>query len=483
MGLAPARSLRRTAAFVAVVATASLLAPASARAAAPVSTPTITSPADSATITSSPLTVIADSDAGFVQFDIGSIPADSDFVEVVAGEATGSLSVLGLDGPVEITAADCDVDQMCNVDLDTVEVDVNIPAPKIDSPEDRDFVRNGVDVNALAPGGSLQYFLDNGKLGDPVTAPFDRRVSLEGELQGRHVIKVQQCNTSGLVCDGNTYSVVVFKDTKAPRWTDVKASSKTVFPINDNYKDSTRLSARLSEDVSRASIEIRKSGGPVVRTINLGRESSGSVSANWNGRKANGDLVASGRYTFRFIGKDKSGLTGKSGTKRLQVSDKRLVKQRMTKVVSAKGSFVANASGSCSGLYTLEYPQSRYGWAKGIGYYSRSECNGSRSDDLAFGFHRTAAPKAVRYGALRIDTYGGGAFRKAGPGRIALYKQNDNVGAVRKIDARLGWHAGPSVNATSYLRGGKFLWGFGTSNGNWYDVKEFRVSISYSVLR
>jgi hypothetical protein len=427
------------------------------------------------------LSVSATSAAASVQFDLGAGPIDSDTPAVVAGVADGSLELFGVKGTVTIMATDCN--PTCDGSTDSVVVSVDLPKPSITSPKARDYVRSGVDVKAAAPGGTLRYSLDGNPLGSAVPAPFDRRVSLSGVGEGAHTISVQQCNSAGTYCNGYRDSVTVIKDTKAPRRSNVTASSKTVFPVNDNYKDSTRLSARVNEDLAKAKVEIRKAGGPVVRTFNLGRESAGLMGVTWNGRKTNGDMAPKGRYTYRFIGTDRSGLTGKSDSKRLTVSDKRLVRKTVTKTVSAKGSIRVNASGACSGVYKLDYPQSRYGWKSGAGYYSRSKCNGSATDDTAVGVHRIDAPGGVRHYSVRIDVYGGGAFRHAGPGILAYMKKSGSLAAGRIISAGLGWHAGRTVNSNAYLKSGKMTWAFGTVRGNWFDVKEFRLTFKVGVLR
>ncbi len=122
-------------------------------------------------------------------------------------------------------------------------------------------------------------------------------------------------------------------------------------------------------------------------------------------------------------------------------------------------------------------------WRLGAGYYSQATCNGTRADDLTLGFHRAGVINAIRYGTLRIDTYGGGAARRSGPGVMVMYKSDLTAGAYRQLSARLGWHAGPSVNMSKYVKGGKVRWGLATVGGNWFDVKEYRVAYTYFVLR
>ncbi|MFL6179292.1 MAG: hypothetical protein ACJ74E_05515, partial [Actinomycetes bacterium] len=91
--------------------------------------PTITAPLDSAIITTSPLTVTADSPATFVRFELGVGPIDSDTPSVTAGVASGSLEVYGVNGLVTITAADCAAGPTCGAAGDSVQVDVNLPTP------------------------------------------------------------------------------------------------------------------------------------------------------------------------------------------------------------------------------------------------------------------------------------------------------------------------------------------------------------------
>jgi flagellar hook assembly protein FlgD len=474
--------LRRLSVVVTTTLCGAILTPTVAMAGAPVS-PTISDPTDFTVVTDSPVSVTATTAvaAQAIRFELGSGPIDSDQVATDGGVATGALEVYGVKGLVTITAIDCN--PTCATPGDTVQIDVDLPKPTISWPKSNQYVHDAVDVRAAAPGGSLQYSLDGVPLGNPVTSPFDRKVSLRDASEGQHTITVQQCNTAGDHCAGATKSVTIIKDTHAPRWSIVSASNKTVFPVRDHYKDSTHLSARVSEKLTKAVVEIRALGGRVVRTLNLGREDAGWVGANWNGRTAGGAIVPKGRYTFRFIGTDRSGLIGKSDAKRLVVSDKQLVGKTVTKTVSALGSGYANISGGCSGVYSLDYRGSKYGWRTGLGYYSRTKCDGSRSEDLALALHRTAAPKAVRYGSLRIDTYGGGAFRHAGPGIIAYVTSDGDVEAGGPVAKSLGWHAGPSVNANKYLKKGRVNWAFGANRGNWYDVKEFRLTFRIQVLR
>jgi hypothetical protein len=465
--------LRRGSVVLSAALAGAVLAPVTAWAGAPAS-PTITAPAASAVITDSPLAVTASSAATSVQFDLGAGPIDSDTQPVVTNVATGSLEVLGVKGTVTITATDCT--PTCNGTTDTVDVTVNLPKPSITSPQAKDYVRNSVDVKASAPGGTLQYSVDGNPVGLPVTAPFDKRVSLSGTLEGQHTLSVQQCNIAGDYCHGKQDSVTVIKDTKPPRWTNVRASNKTVFPVKDNYKDSTRLSARVSENLGRAKVEIRKAGGPVVRTFNLGREDNGSISVTWNGRRANGDMVPKGRYTYRFIGTDRAGLTGKSDAKRLTVSDKRLVKKHVSKTVSAWGSKSGQFAGSCSSIVRVG--------SGGVGLRSNSKRNGcTGKPSLALTVHKLHIGKAFKLGSAKISAYGGKTSSRPGRALMFAYSKAGDAVSLTRLGGPTKWRTCKSFRLDGMLIRGNLYWATYTANGYWYDVDKFKVTYTATYLR
>lgn len=469
------------------LATAAALVPATAFAVGPESTPGITAPSDGAVLTDPDVTVSATSAAYGVRFVIDGrtgAAAYDQLVTVSGGSASAQFSLLGLSGPTQVTAMDCDDQGVCDTGgASSVSVDVELDDPVITSPTNDEVVGTSVNVSVDAPGPSVEFFLDGSSVGQDATAPIEKNVSLSAVNDGTHTISVRQCNVAGTVCNGGEASVDVVKDTRGPRWTDVSTSRRTFYPARDHYKDSTVLSARASERVTGAKVEIRKAGGPLVRTLPLGRVDAGKVRTTWNGRKSNGDVAPRGRYQFRFVGTDANGIAGESRNKSVLVSDKRLVSQTVTRTVSAKGSFVTNGSGACSGVYRLDYPQRRYDWPHGAGYYSQSKCVGGGDADVAIALHRAAVPKAIRYGTMRIDTYGAGAFRNPGPGAIVYVKANNTAGAGRVTSASLGWHRGPSADGDKYVRSGRVSWVFGTASGNWFDVKEYRITLRVMVLR
>ncbi len=477
-------SLRRWSVVLAVALSAALIVPATALAGgAPGTVPTITSPANASTITASPLTVTATSTATQVRFtlDAGGVLV-AQTVSVSAGTATADLQVYGLAGIATLSAADC-LTGACNLTEDSIGVTIDLPAPMITAPTKNRVVGNSVTVKATAPGGSLQFLLDGNAVDTDLSAPFEKTLSLDGKSQGDHTIKVKQCDLAGTICQGATDTRTVIKDTQGPKFYDLSTSQRTVFPAKDNYKDTTKLAARVSEESLETKIEIRKAGGPLVRTLKLGRVDQGRVSSTWNGRKSNGNIVPAGKYLFRFVGTDVNGVTGKSNDKAVNVSDKKLERRQVTKTVTALGSIGANGSGQCSDVFRLNYKKARFDWPKGLGYYSNAYCSNGASDSVALGVHVAGLNNATRYGSFSLEAYGAGAFRHAGPAAMLTIKSNDGIGAKKRLGTSAGWYGVKGLDVDKYLKKGKLRWAVGTTNGNWYDVKEFRIAYTYFVLR
>jgi hypothetical protein len=335
-------------------------------------------------------------------------------------------------------------------------------------------------------GGALRFFVDGSPAGKVVgsTSKLAKQISLVGRADGDHVLSVQQCNADGSICAGGTDQVSVIKDTRGPRWSDLSTSNRTVFPVKDRYQDTTVLSARVGERSRETRIEIRRAGGPIVRTLTLGRVDAGKVRATWNGRKSNGDIVPDGKYTFRFVGTDTHGIVGKSEDRAVYVSDKRLVKKTVNKTVSALKSGLKDYSGECSDVVAIRLLQG-YGrdWPAGLQWRSNVQRSCSGDAGVALSAHVARAERAIRYGSVRISAYGGASLSRGGPAKIIYIQRNETLGARQTLGTGLGWHNGDRVKLKSYLIGSRLLWFVGTANGNWYDIKEFKISYTVWVLR
>jgi FlgD Ig-like domain/Bacterial Ig domain len=482
--------VRGAALALALVMAGAILTPVAAWAVVPSTVPEITAPTDAATVTDTSLTVTATSTAPQVRFVFDDRAGDPDFdktVAVAGGVATTTFATTGSSGTVTVIAFDCDETAVCNTaDSDGVSVTVDLSALVITAPSDNDVVQSSVTVQVQAPGAAVRFFVDGDPRGLDAEAPFRKEISLGALGDGSHTISVSQCSSSGDYCDGAEDSVVVLKDTKGPQWSDLNTSNKTVFPVNDNYKDSTVLSARVGETSSSTKVEIRKAGGPLVRTISLGRVDAGKVRATWNGRKSNGDLAAKGKYLFRFVGTDRNGVVGRSGDKVVYVSDKKLVKKTVTKTVSALSSGLGDSSGDCSRVVAMR-ALNGYGrqWKGGLQWQSNYSRNCSGGASVALSAHVVGTDNAIRYGTFQVSAYGGAALTRGGAAKILYVKKNQTWGARQGLSTSLGWHAGDRVKMDPYLigKGGKLVWAVATLNGNWYDIKEFKISYTVTVLR
>lgn len=469
----------RAALTLALSSTVAILSPVAALADTPTSVPTITSPIDGATVTNQTLTVSATSQAPSVLFALGG--SYSDIVPVSGGSATTQFPLLGFSGVTTVEAYDCDTpvdgNLDCNVaDFDAVSVTIDLTDPVITSPPDNKVVGSSVTVSVDAPAPGIRFFLDGSPVGSVLSAPLTKDVSLSGVNDGTHTITVEQCNANGTLCRGDTDSVHVIKDTKGPRFTDVDSSLGTVFPIKDNYKDAVKLSARVAEKSLETKVEIRKAGGPLVRTLNLGREDAGRLSVSWNGRKSNGDVVPKGKYLFRFVGTDVNGVVGKSGDKVVYVSGKKLVKKTVTKTVSAWGSKISKYAGACSSVVKVG------SGTVGLRSNSKDNCTGDAA--IAATQHAIKIGKAKRYGNLKISVYGEGVTKDAPTAIMYNVRKNGEAGGVTRIGGSKGWTAGDSVDLEKYLfDGGYVSWVILTGGGNSYNAIKFKVQYTVTVLQ
>ncbi|MEO8106979.1 MAG: hypothetical protein ABI720_06630, partial [Actinomycetes bacterium] len=146
--------LRRTAIVVAVATAVAVMAPIAATAGV-ATTPTITAPADGATVVSSPMLVSADSGAAFVRFVVlGQVERT---VAVSGGSAVTEIPVTGLSGGASLDAYDCDSSVSCAATPASINVLVDLNDPVIIAPERNNVVGNSVAVKArTVSGGALR---------------------------------------------------------------------------------------------------------------------------------------------------------------------------------------------------------------------------------------------------------------------------------------------------------------------------------------
>lgn len=270
-------------------------------------------------------------------------------------------------------------------------------------------------------------------------------------------------------------------DASAPVVTSARASASTIFPVADGYRDSVAIETRASDDSTiDVTHEIRDAGGALVRTLGPVVLYDSDVQT-WDGRDATGRIVPSGRYTVTTLVSDAFDRVTAAAPFTITVSTKRLVQRTFTRTVTAKESLVAKSVGRCS---TLKMPSAR-GWRGSMGLYTGTRCKGSIKATLVSTAHALRVPAALRYGSIRVTAYGGAA--KAEPRSLAYLTYlhpKDGWGADTQMSTRLGDHAGTTVRAGDYLfKDGTFEWGAYTADGARYDIKNFIVRMTYSVLQ
>jgi flagellar hook assembly protein FlgD len=175
---------------------------------APVTVPTITAPADTATVAGD-VPVTATSTAASVQFYVDGIALGTP-VAVDTGTASTTWSTWGTaNGAHTLTAADCSgVD--CNVTVSTpVGVTLTNTDPAVTAPADGADTDASPTITADAPGGGVAFFLDGTQVGFDGTAPYSFDVA--GPLTlGDHTASVTECDAADTVCAGPVAPTVTF---------------------------------------------------------------------------------------------------------------------------------------------------------------------------------------------------------------------------------------------------------------------------------
>jgi flagellar hook assembly protein FlgD len=273
-------------------------------------------------------------------------------------------------------------------------------------------------------------------------------------------------------------------DLAKPRATSPTARPHTFYPVRDHYLDHARISSRLSEPLDSLRWQILNGSGHTVRTLSQGRDLKGRVHVTWNGRDAGHRVVASGSYRIRLVMRDVAGNAGQSKWGSVQVSGKHLEKHSFSTSMAPHKNTVGTAIGACSEVL---YP-ARSNWPDSYTYASNYHVcfDPTTKQDLAFTRHVVKVPGAARYGQVRVDAYG----QRTVPGfpdhGFLFYetKTKDITSHGGTLAPGLGWHKGDRIGAEGFVNSHhQFHWWAGTAGGAYYDIKSFRVTLSYFLLR
>jgi hypothetical protein len=254
-------------------------------------------------------------------------------------------------------------------------------------------------------------------------------------------------------------------------------SAPTLFPERDGYLDSIDLVGRL-RGAQTSKLQIVSPTGSVVA------QWPGNERLGWKGNDEHGGRIPAGSYAVRLVGVDLVGNQA-SVSRPLVISDKQLVDRTWTRTFSATDTIASTWIGSCS---TLRRPAS-HGWAESFGLYSQTTCRRPAQSAVVV-YSGVWLPRSTggAYGNLSISMYGGAARgRSSAYVVLGLRRADDDSFQNRaQFAGGLGWHRMRSTNATPFVRddGRPFvIWQTGLSEGSRYDVRSYRLSLTYFVLR
>jgi subtilisin family serine protease len=286
---------------------------------------------------------------------------------------------------------------------------------------------------------------------------------------------------------GRAYGILMI-DLKKPVLGLGTAAPRTVYPIVDGYADSTDLGAKTNEQLAAWWITVYNSKGTRVRTL-TGGPGTYRASARWNGRSTSGALVAPGAYTFTVLVEDLAGNRSLTPAVPITVSGKKLVLRTASRKLSADGAArLFYYDRTCTVIYSNARPGV---WpSSSLEYVSRKSTSACPKGPKYYAIteNRFTLPTAIKYSTFKISTYGGGSIDGTGHrDDVAeldyLLRDGDSIGRTITLSAPTTTHTGPTVRAAEYLVNGREArWLSGTSNGNWYDIRDFTITWSYYVL-
>lgn len=265
-------------------------------------------------------------------------------------------------------------------------------------------------------------------------------------------------------------------------------SIPTIFnPVVDGYRDVLRYTVTPNEHMGSVEAQVFGPTGaewtwPAAMVAGAGE----AVAFDWDGRSAfNGSLAPEGTYTVRISLLDAAGNTS-TINRFVTLDHARLQTRTFRRTVSAAGSTVDKHVGRCS---VLRRPSLR-GWAGSLGYYSNKRCRAGSAASQVTTVNGLLVPKAFqgKYKTLSISTYGGAArgYPRSGLGFGILRASDDSLVGLRRLGPALGAHSGGSFAASGLVHGKSttpaVFWAAGTGGGQRYDVKNFTVTLTYTVL-
>ena len=288
-------------------------------------------------------------------------------------------------------------------------------------------------------------------------------------MSGTYVVHVDAVGGPPDTLTG-TAARTVRVDVVRPKVTSVATTYGTLYPHHDGYRDSTILSARVSE-ASSVIVKVTKPSGGTVWSGHVTRSSAGTAKLTWRGTSSAGHALPAGRYHFRFTVTDAAGNVTRGPTKAITVSTKKAVKRSWVKTVTARsasgGGYQRTDASSTVQLYDA--------FGTGALRFHASSSGAVRT------VNHVTLPSAAAYVSVRVDTYGRGI--SGGKAYLAFIDDSDREVHGKALSSSTGTHKGASASATpSLLDGHRAQWELLVRNGDTYDVRSYTVTLTYLIL-
>ena len=273
-------------------------------------------------------------------------------------------------------------------------------------------------------------------------------------------------------------------DNTAPVIGAVTKTDTSIYPYKDGYRDSASVSVPRTSysDIARLKI-VSDSTGQTIRTLAPYCNScSTKWTFPWNGRVYPDTPAPAGTYSLTLSITDKAGNHSEASAGKLTIVRRKTEAHTFRKSVTAAASKVDQRVGRCS---TLRQPSLR-GWAGSLGYYTNTKCRRTFDNSLVLTVHALRTPRgAVKYGVLRMWSYGGAA--KAAPRSLAYFeilnRDDEWNEASTRMSPTLSSHGGAERVGAHFVFDDRYLiWRAYTAEGAKYDIKNFSVRLKYFVL-
>lgn len=280
-------------------------------------------------------------------------------------------------------------------------------------------------------------------------------------------------------------------DDTVPTASITHVSRPTFFPAVDGYRDTTVITFTASDAVD-AEVDVHlvvrdDSGVQVAELPYTDLRSGQSVGLLWNGSDFAGGTLSGGTYAVEVTAVDAAGNTSATDSREVTIDEGRLVDRTARGWIKAKPSMIGKDVRRCSTLKGRVR-----GWAGSLGYYANTRCGTTGVPSVVSTVHGVYVPEAFKdgrgwhYGSMQVKAWGGNAAKRRGSTAILQYWKRDSWAEPRTMGSSLGTHAGRKTSAKPFIvmDDGRpaLIWGLGTGNRNWYDVKKFSLTLHYQEM-